>query len=147
MISFAPSVAFAAEDTASGVSMAAGFELPFARSLDRVATFATDLIPLASMLIRELARSAPARYPALRGLLTALLANVARLATHTAVGGLVLTRDRELVARFRQLIERRHRDRWSIGRYAGELAVPRALFAGRATALQGRHRSRSCTRG
>lgn len=90
--------------------------------LDRAALRQTDLRALAGMLLREFGRSAPGRRLALHGTLAALLANLQRLMPHgcgdvAAVG----SRDRELVARFREQVERRFRQHAGLTDYAALL--------------------------
>jgi AraC family transcriptional activator of pobA len=93
-------------------------------TLDRARLEATDVGVLADMLLRECERSARARDAALQGLLGALLANLMRLAQLedvTTPGA--PARDRRLVARFRQLVERHFREHAGISRYARELGT------------------------
>lgn len=93
-------------------------------ALDRVALRRTDLQSLGEMLLREFGRSAPGRRMAMRGLLAALLANLQRLLpdvsrTDAAAGG----RDRELIARFRELVEQRFRLHAGVAEYATLLQI------------------------
>lgn len=99
-------------------------ERPAACPLERSAIKATDLGPLSEMLLREFARSAQGRDIALSGLLAALLANLLRLTQNVArdAGG-ATTREREIVARYRQLIEHRYREHAAIASYARELGT------------------------
>jgi AraC family transcriptional activator of pobA len=92
-----------------------------ALTMDRPALEATDLWSLADMLLREFGRSAPGRHVALRGLIGALLANLLRVARDVPPTVETESRERELVARFRQLVERRFRDHASVTSYAAEL--------------------------
>lgn len=97
---------------------------PRALALDAAQTRETDVSSLSRMLLREFERSAPGRDAALRGLAGALLANLLRLAE--ADTGRHLTRtspDRELVARYRRLVEQRYRQHCGISVYARELGT------------------------
>jgi len=91
-------------------------------ALHRAALNKTDLGRLSEMLLREFARSAPARRLALSGLLTALLANLQRLLPDSSPSGLASSaRDRELVARFREQLEMSFREHVGIGEYSRRL--------------------------
>jgi len=108
----------------TGNAIAEFFERPAAHSLERRSLARTDLGALGEMLLREFTRSAPGRHAALRGLLGALLANVLRLVhpndvSTTGAGAA----SRELVARFRRLIEGRYRSHFTLSAYAAELSV------------------------
>jgi AraC family transcriptional activator of pobA len=82
----------------------------------------TDLWLLGAMLLREFGRSAKGRQSALRGLLGALLANAMRLAQPGALISPTATPpDHELVARFRQHVERRFREHVGIANYAADM--------------------------
>lgn len=85
---------------------------------------ATDLEQSFTMLAREFARSAPARMLALEGLLEVILANVVRL-SHTFAESADATagKHRQLVARFRELIESEFRKDKSLADYASALNV------------------------
>ena len=85
---------------------------------------ATDIKRLGGLLLREFSRSAPGRDMAMHGLLSALLANVLRLAEQpeTANAG-PAARDREIVAHFRESIESRYRHGVALADYARELGV------------------------
>lgn len=96
---------------------------PFARALDRRALDATDSWRLAEMLLREFGRSAPGRHLALRGMLAALLANLVRLAGPVASSEGAPLPARELVARFRESVERRFRTHAAVSAYAAELGA------------------------
>lgn len=99
-------------------------ERPAACPLNRSAIKATDLGQLSQMLLREFSRSAKGRDIALSGLLAALLANLLRLTRNDAADTAgAATREREIVARYRQLIEQRYRDHASIANYARELGT------------------------
>jgi AraC family transcriptional activator of pobA len=76
------------------------------------------------MLLREFGRSAPGRHLALRGMLAALLANIVRLVGTVASSQIgAPPAARELVARFRQSLERRFRVHASVATYAAELGA------------------------
>jgi len=94
-------------------------ERPAAASLRRAQLAATDLPQLAKMLLRESARAAAGRDSALHGLLTTLLTNLLRIWEGGAVAapGSAL-RERELVARFRAVVEQRYREHCSVAAYA-----------------------------
>lgn len=93
----------------------------------RDAVRATDLDRLCDMLLREFGRSAPGRDATLRGLLGALLGNVGRLVGDSAAPAVMAPpRDRELVARFREAIERHYREHWPLAAYARVLEVSEA---------------------
>ena len=99
-------------------------ERPAASPLDRSAVKATDLGQLSEMLLREFSRSAQGRDIALSGLLAVLLANLLRLTRNGAAdAGGAATREREIVARYRQLIEHRYREHAAISSYARELGT------------------------
>jgi AraC family transcriptional activator of pobA len=103
----------------------AGFlEQPAALVLDRLRTQATDLLQLSAMLLREFGRSAPGRHLALRSLLGALLANALRVTEQPPSPALARSAPaRELVARFRRLLERHFREHLPLSDYALELRV------------------------
>lgn len=99
-------------------------ELPAACPLDPSAIKATDLGQLSEMLLREFSRSAQGRDTALSGLLAAFLANLLRLTPSGAVdAGGAARREREIVARYRELIEHRYREHAAISDYARELGT------------------------
>lgn len=99
-------------------------ERPRMACLDAARLQATDLAGLARMLLREFERSAPARDAALQGLLSALLANLLRLTEPEDVATTTASApDRELVARFRRLVERHYREHASIAHYARALGT------------------------
>lgn len=84
---------------------------------------ATDISTLATMVLLEFGRSAGGREVALRGLLAALVANLYRVglrAGHHLGSG---ARDRGLVAKFREAIERRFMGHASLGDYCRDLGV------------------------
>jgi len=89
--------------------------------LPRAALRETDLQPLAQMLLREFGRSAAGRRAALRGLLGALLANIQRLLHEPADASAVGSRDQELIARFREQVERSFREHVAVAEYAARL--------------------------
>ncbi len=92
--------------------------------LNRAAMRQTDLRALAAMLLREFGRSAPGRRLALRGTLAALLANLQRLLPDAMNDiAAVDSRDRELVARFREQVEQRFRQHPALSEYAALLGT------------------------
>jgi len=122
VISFASALA---RDVANGnQSVVAFLERPAAVPLAEMATGATDIAQLGTMLLKEFERSAPGRVVALRGLVGALLANVLRVTgAQDAESSGSETRERELVARFRHAIEHHYREHVSVTAYAHELGV------------------------
>jgi AraC family transcriptional activator of pobA len=102
---------------------------PFAMTMYRNVVEATDLWPLAGMLLSEFTNSAPGRQTALRGLLAALLANLQRVVQASATqacagdGGVAARPERELVARFREAVERNYREHLGVTEYAARLAI------------------------
>jgi AraC family transcriptional activator of pobA len=106
-------------------------------TLDRASVEATDLDTLGEMLLREFGRSAPGRHVALRGLLGALLANLLRLSSESAPASTAVGPDRELVARFRQLVERRYREHAAVAGYATELGTSEARLRRACLAVAG----------
>jgi len=123
--SFAPGLVPDLE--AAGTSLAYFLERPAVTSFDRASVNSTDLETLGEMLLREFGRAAPGRHVALRGLLAALLANVMRLTRVSAEEGPDLAApERELVARFRRVVELRYREHVGVAAYAAELGVSQA---------------------
>lgn len=113
----------------AGTSLAIGefFERPTAQSLERRSLARTDLAGLGEMMLREFTRSAPGRHAALRGLLGTLLANILRLVHPDGASSAdARTPSRELVARFRRLIEAHYRAHASLRTYASRLNVSEA---------------------
>ena len=93
-------------------------------ALDRRSMKDSDIGKLAAMVLLEFGRSAAGRDVALRGLLAALLANLYRVGMcsggeHSDSGA----RDRALVARFREAIERRFAAHSSVGEYCNDLGI------------------------
>ncbi len=123
VVSFASTLADELRAASPGLSEHLGQGV--AMMLNHRALRQTDLRALARMLLREFSRSAPGRRLALRGTLAALLANLLRLlpdisAASGAVGA-VSSRDRELVARFREQVEQRFRQHPALTEYAALL--------------------------
>jgi AraC family transcriptional regulator, transcriptional activator of pobA len=99
-------------------------ENPAASRLERQALGATDLRHLSDMLLREFSRSAQGRELALTGLLSTWIANLMRLMRNSAADpGQSATRDREIVARYRQLIEEKYRKHPSVEEFSRDLGV------------------------
>lgn len=120
VISFAATLAGELRATSAGLSE--HLERCAAIALDGAALRQTDLRALAAMLLREFARSAPGRRLALRGTLGALLANLQRLLPNASDNAAaVSSRDRELVARFREQVEQRFRRHPTLTAYAALL--------------------------
>ncbi|MFI4868063.1 MAG: helix-turn-helix domain-containing protein [Steroidobacterales bacterium] len=102
---------------------------PAAARIRRTQLAATDLKPLATMLLRESSRAATGRDSALYGLLTTLLTNVLRISEGAAVPpASAANREREMVAHFRQVIERCYRGHLGLGAYARELGTSEAAL-------------------
>jgi AraC family transcriptional activator of pobA len=90
---------------------------------------ATDLEQLARMLLRESSRAATGRDSALHGLLTTLLTNVLRISAGTGLTPpSAANRERELVAHFREVVERRYRGHLGVGAYAREVGTSEATL-------------------
>jgi AraC family transcriptional regulator, transcriptional activator of pobA len=102
---------------------------PAAGQFARAELAATDIEQLAIMLLRESSRYASGRDSALRGLLTTLLTHVMRISERAAaLGRDAANRDRETVAKFREVIERQYRRHLEIGAYARELGISEAAL-------------------
>jgi AraC family transcriptional activator of pobA len=113
-------------------------ERPAAAGFRRAKLAATDLEQLATMLLRELSRAATGRDSALHGLLTTLLTNVLRISEGTlppAPGA--ANRERETVARFREIVERRYRGHLGVGAYAREIGTSEAVLRKACAAVVG----------
>jgi AraC family transcriptional activator of pobA len=126
VISFAHGLARGLSRAGSGIAagVSAVLERPAALALTRAEFDATDIRAVGELLLKEFARSAPGRTAAMHGLLGALVANVLRVAERPGEpSDGTAARDRELVARFRQLIERHHRDNLGVAAYTRELEV------------------------
>jgi AraC family transcriptional activator of pobA len=120
VVSFASTVADELRTLSPGLSE--HLERCIAMMLDRGALRQTDLYALARMLLREFGRSAPGRRLALRGTLAALLANLQRLLPDISKPAAASSsRDRELVARFREQVEQRFRLHSPLTEYAALL--------------------------
>jgi AraC family transcriptional activator of pobA len=92
---------------------------------------ATDLAQAFTMLSREFGGALPGRSLVLEGLLKVILANVLRLA-HGCADSTEATsgRHRELVTRFRELIEGAFREGWSLTDYASALNISASRLRG-----------------
>jgi len=121
VVSFAPGLL--ADLAAHGAPLVRALECPQARTLARRALRETDLEALGWMMLREFTRAAPGRMASLRGLLGALLANALRLSTPDVHPDDAQGAARELVARYRRLIERDFRTHASVREYTTELGV------------------------
>ena len=125
VISFAAGLA--AELAAAAPELMDFLNQPAARALDRAALRATDVERLADMLLREFERSAAGRDTALHGLLATLLANLLRLAQSAPEQRMGMgNRDQELLARYRQSIERNFRGHTGIATHARALGTSEA---------------------
>jgi AraC family transcriptional regulator, transcriptional activator of pobA len=104
-------------------------ERPAASGFQRGQLAATDLKHLAMMLLRESSRAAAGRDTALHGLLTALLTNLLRISEGAAVPAPgAANREREMVARFREAVERRYRAHLGVAAYAREIGTSEAAL-------------------
>jgi AraC family transcriptional activator of pobA len=102
---------------------------PCAAPIARARLAATDLKHLVTMLLREFSRSASGRDAALHGLLTTLLSNVVRVSGSLASSPAgSVNRERELVARFREVVERRYRSHLDLCAYAREVGTSEAAL-------------------
>jgi AraC family transcriptional activator of pobA len=136
VVSFAPALAH--EVTAASPGLMSFLEQPAVVECDRHAFEATDLWTLGTMLLREFGRSARGRHAALRGLIGALLANLVRLAREaTPLQRTAPSRDHELVARFRELVERRFREHPPLVQYIAELRTSEARLRRACLAVTG----------
>lgn len=98
---------------------------PVTLELRNDALRATELTQSFKMLTREFNRTLPGHALALEGLLTVILANVLRVSHPSAESAAAdaVGRYRQVVARFRELIEGAFRDGWSLADYASALNV------------------------
>jgi len=102
---------------------------PAAGQFARAELAATDIEQLAIMLLRESSRYASGRDSALRGLLTTLLTHVMRISERAAaLSRNAANRDREMVAQFREVVERQYRRHLEVGAYARELGISEAAL-------------------
>jgi AraC family transcriptional regulator, transcriptional activator of pobA len=102
---------------------------PTAAQFSRAELVAADIEQLAAMLMRESSQYATGRDSALRGLLTTLLTNVLRISERAAaLPPSVASRDRELVAQFREIVERRYRGHLDMCSYASEIGTTEAAL-------------------
>lgn len=133
------SIAFARDLAAAGPDLPDFLDRAAAIELSRGRVASTDLNALGGMLLREFGRSAPGRHTALRGLLAAMLANLMRVAAESAAasGASPPRPERELVARFRQLVERRYREHATVASYASELGTSEARLRRACLAVAG----------
>lgn len=106
----------------SAADLAAILERPAALHIGRDLLDGTELRRLGQMMLRESGRVAPGRDIAMRGLLGTFLANTLRVARgQNAEPAQPALRSRQLVARFRQSIEKYYRRHWPVAAYAREL--------------------------
>lgn len=99
-------------------------ESPKVASLSQTTFLATDLLALSAMLLREFERSALGRESVLRGLLTAWVTNVYRVSqTGEHDSAAVASREREIVATFRQAVESRFREHAPLAIYCRSIGV------------------------
>ncbi len=122
VVSFAAGLARALACAAAGPDPEP-LERPASMALSRAEFDATDIAQIGTLLLREFGRSAFGRDAAMRGLLGALLANVLRVVRPGPGDPGASVRDGELVAQFRQSMERRHRHGATVADYARELEV------------------------
>jgi AraC family transcriptional activator of pobA len=136
VVSFAPGLA--RDVTSAAPGLLPFLEQPAALAFERHEFEATDLWALGTMLLREFGRSARGRHVALRGLVGALLANLVRLAREvTSPERATPPRDHELVARFRELVERRFREHPTLIEYVAELRTSEARLRRACLAVTG----------
>lgn len=136
VISFAATLA--GELRAVSPGLLEHLERGVATMLDRAALRQTDVRALAEMLLREFGRSAPGRRLALRGTLAALLANLQRLMPDVSDGAVAISsRDRELVARFREQVEQRFRRHSGLAEYAALLQTSESRLRRACLAITG----------
>lgn len=99
-------------------------ERPAASRFRRAQLAATDIEHITRMLLRESSRAAAGRDTALHGLLMTLLTNVLRISADTpAPAPSTAHRDRETVAHFREVLERRYRGHLDVADYAREIGT------------------------
>jgi AraC family transcriptional activator of pobA len=96
---------------------------PSAKPIGPSLSESTDIWPLGEMLLREFGRSAHGRQIALRGLLSAILGNLLRLMLDLPGSEFHQTGTRELLGRFRELLESQFRQHLPISRYAIQLGI------------------------
>lgn len=136
VISFAATLA--AELRAISPGLSEHLERRAGIMLDRIALRQTDVWTLAGMLLREFGRSAPGRRLALRGTLSALLANLQRLLPEVSeAAASTSSRDRELVARFREQVEQRFRQHPALTEYAARLQTSESRLSRACVAVAG----------
>jgi AraC family transcriptional activator of pobA len=110
-------------------NLAEVLQRPAAATFRAAQLTATDLKQLASMMLRESSRSATGRDSALHGLLTTLLTNVLRISEGAAAPSPnAANREREMVAHFREVIERRYRGHLEVSAYAREIGTSEAAL-------------------
>jgi AraC family transcriptional activator of pobA len=115
------------ELTAAEPAAGAAMRAPACLALTAEEAASHELAAICAALALEFVWRAPARALAVRGHLLRLLAAAARLAAaREAPPPLPADRDAELVARFRELLERHFRDQWRLAAYAGRLGVTEA---------------------
>jgi AraC family transcriptional activator of pobA len=95
-----------------------------ASRIRRAQLAATDVEQLATMLLRESARVATGRDSALHGLLTTLITNLLRISEITVIpGSSAANREREMVAQFREVLEKRYRAHLDVQEYARQIGT------------------------
>ena len=101
------------------------FERPATVEFQGESLRAADLTQSFEMLAREFSGTLPGHALALEGLLTVILANVLRVSHPSAesADAVAVGRYRQVVARFREVIEGAFRDGWSLAEYASALNV------------------------
>jgi AraC family transcriptional activator of pobA len=117
VVTFAPELAREVLHTSSGLIEM--LDKPTVTSMRARQIGTTDTRALGAMLLREFARSALGRESSLCGLLGALLTQTLRLSHGaTAHPPTAAHRARELVGRFRQVLEQRYREHVGVAAYA-----------------------------
>ena len=111
------------------IKLADALHQPTAAQFSRAELMVADIEQLAAMLMRESSQYATGRDSALRGLLTTLVTNVLRISERAAaLPPSVASRDRELVAQFREMVERRYRGHLDVCAYASEIGTTEAAL-------------------
>ena len=127
VVTFAPDLA--REVLRASGDLADSLDRPIAIHVTRQQLASTDARSLAATLLREFGRAALGRECSLRGLLGALLTQVARLTRGSdAPLPTPAHRARELIGRFRQLIEGRYREHLTIAAYASSLGCSEGVL-------------------
>jgi AraC family transcriptional regulator, transcriptional activator of pobA len=110
-------------------SLGEALQQAIASRIRRARLAAFDVEQLATMLLRESARTATGRDSALHGLLTTLITNLLRISAVTVIpGSSAGNREREMVAQFREALEKGYRDHLDIKEYARQIGTSEAAL-------------------